>query len=132
MLGVNVLQSCCLGLASAHAGLKPCSIRARYQMRGRLLGTPDFTEPDALGARQDSVNAAITFMHLVGAGDIIGAQPSSLGACSVQIADVCVPSSSKHDEDPAARHKAMSFTVLGVVAAVSSQDEARKDVQAKN
>lgn len=121
-----------LGLATAHAGLKPCSIWARYEVRGRLLGTPGFTEPKALGARQDSVTAAITLMQLAGAGDIIGAQPSPLGACSVQAAGVCIPSSSRHGEDPAAGRKAVLLTVLSDVAAVSSQNDARKDAHTKN
>ena len=131
MLGMNVLQSCCMGLPSAHAGLSSCSTWARSQLRGRLLGTPDFTGPAALGARQDSVNTAITVMHPFGAGDDIGAQPSSLVHVT-PAADVCVASSFKHDKHPAARHKAVSLSVLGVVAAVSSQDAARKDVHSKN
>ncbi len=66
--------------ASAHAVLKPYSVRARYQLHGRLLGTPGYEDPDAVGAKQDGVAAAITLMELLGAGRKLSATPPSLDA----------------------------------------------------
>ena len=67
MLGINKLWTnpCFSGLASAHAVFKPYSVRTRYQLHGRLLGTPGYEDPDAVGAKQDGVAAAITLMELL-------------------------------------------------------------------
>ena len=134
MLGINKFwhDPCFSGLASAHAVLKPYSVRARYQLHGSLLGTPGYEDPDAVGAKQDGVAAAITLMELLGAGRKLSAPPPSLGARSLQVARVCIVSSSKHGENPAARHKAISLTVLGPVAAVKSQEDAGKGIHANN
>ena len=134
MLGINKFwtNACSFGLASPHALFKPYSVRARYQLHGRLLGTPGYEDPDAVGAKQDGVGAAITLMELLGAGRKLSAPPPSLGAHSVQVACVCIVSYSKHGENPAARHKAISLTVLGPVAAVKAQEDAGKGFNANN
>ena len=90
-------------------------------------------DPDAVGAKQDGVAAALTLMDLIGGANDLSAPPQSLGACSVLVAHVCVESSCKHGKNPAARHKATPpLTVLSPVAAVDSQERAQKGFHVHN